>query len=79
MQDLSAVGGQRCRTRKIAAVRVERDAIGIFERANEIGDGILSVYEATVHIIAGIEQDKNVRSADEGSEAGGGQVVGHVR
>ena len=59
------IARQRGGARQVAAEGVDRDGIGAVQPAHEIGDGLLRVHEATVHEIAGIEEDEHV-GADEG-------------
>src|SRR2546426_821943 len=54
------VGGQSRSPVKVAAVRIESYSVRAFQRANEIGDGILCEDEAPVHVIAGIEQNEDI-------------------
>src|SRR5205807_9501070 len=39
---------------------IESYFVRAFQRANEIGDGILREDKATVHVIAGIKQDEDI-------------------
>ena len=59
-QDLRAVRSQQGGAGKVAAVRIERHFVRALERANEIRDGILRKHKASVHVVAGVEQNKNV-------------------
>src|SRR5208282_4124572 len=57
---IAALLGQRSGARQVPAVGVDRHGIGAVQAANEIGDGVRGVDKAAIHIIAGVEQYKNV-------------------
>src|SRR5207302_8381693 len=57
---LRSVGSQSRGPVKVAAIGIERYFVRAFQRANEIGDGILREDKATVHVIAGIKQDEDI-------------------
>jgi len=63
-QDLRAVGGETGDLGEIAAIGVEGDFADAFERADEVGDGVLREDEAAVHVIAGVEEDEDVGTVE---------------
>src|SRR6516164_1933211 len=53
---------------QIPAVGIESYAIGVFERADKVGYGILGKNEASVHVIAGVKEDEDVCSGQHGGQ-----------
>ncbi len=70
-QDLGTVRGEGGDAGEIAAVGVERDLADAFERADEVGDGVLGEDESAIHVVAGVEEDEDVGAGETFADVAG--------